>query len=106
MKKHIQEEENEEELENQPEAAEGGDTTDAAGLQPKNRKWNEKRSKLFTKTSNYIALKDNKSLMTIIKLIAKHKNRNFLPKESDNNVSFLLAIWLHGSKSMDLNPWI
>lgn len=68
-------------MENQPE--EVTDSTDTAGLQPKNKK----RSKLLAKTTNYITMKDRKSLMAIINLLAKHKNRNFLPKESDNNVS-------------------
>lgn len=74
----------EEETENQTE-----EVTDSAetGLQPKNKKWNEKRSKLLAKTTNYITMKDRKSLMAIINLLAKHKNRNFLPKESDNIVS-------------------
>ena len=76
-------------MENQPETTDLCDTTDTAGLQPKNRKWNEKRSKLLAKTTNYITLKDRKSLMTIINLLAKHKNRNFLPKKSDDNVSVL-----------------
>lgn len=66
------------------------DSTDT-GLQPKNRKWNEKRSKLFTKTTNYIAMKDRKSLMAVLKLLAKHKNQNLLPKESDNNVSAIVG---------------
>lgn len=82
VKKHIHEEELEDvEEENQPE-----EVTDSTDIAPKNKKWNEKRSKLLAKTTNYITMKDRKSLMAIINLLAKHKNRNFLPKESDTNL--------------------
>jgi hypothetical protein len=47
------------------------------------KKSNEKRSKLFTKTSAYSAIKDKKALTAMINLIAKHKNRNLIPKDID-----------------------
>ena len=48
------------------------------------KKSNEKRSKLFTKTTNYIAMKDKKALNAMMNLLAKHKNRNLIPKDNDN----------------------
>lgn len=61
------------------------------------KKSNEKRSKLFTKTTNYIVMKDRKALTAMMNLLAKHKSRNMLPKDIDHSVRFLLDLLLYYS---------